>query len=201
MKYKAFSMAALLFTLASTPVQAHTGVFQLPAFVEQGLFSLGVNPEVNLSPNRTGLGVNFMYTHGVAELINVSGILGTGSGEKLFRIGSSVSFDFFPDVGKQPGIGVGAQIMYYNMATQGFEVEVGGTPYIHKSFELEGMVLDPFLGFPLAVVFSEGDPQFRTGFSFGSHFEVTPHLRIPLELGMSIHQGETYASTGMLYHY
>src|SRR4051812_44461440 len=80
--------------------QSHAGVFNLPHFVTSGQFAIGVEPEL-LMTGTASLGVDLKYTHGVSELSNLTGIIGTGGGSRQFRFGGAYTFDFFPDIEKQ----------------------------------------------------------------------------------------------------
>ena len=100
---KVFVLVSALAALASN--QAHAGVFDIPRFVESGEFKVGLEPEVTLQ-KPSGVAMSLKYTHGISDLFNLQGLVGTGGGSKQFRVGSALTFDAFPDVEGQPGIGL-----------------------------------------------------------------------------------------------
>src|SRR5271163_1229903 len=100
------AIGLLVAWLAASLAQA--GVVDTPQFVQPGEFALGFEPELTFTDG-AGLAGNFRYTQGLTDLNNVNVILGTGGGPRRFRVGGNVTFDFFPDIDKQPGIGVAVQ--------------------------------------------------------------------------------------------
>ena len=98
--------------------EGQAGVFNLPHFVTPGEFAIGVEPEFIMT-GRAAVGVNMKYTHGLSEMSNLTGILGDGGGDRQFRVGANFTFDIFPDMGNQPGIGVAFQGLYLSFQNAG----------------------------------------------------------------------------------
>src|SRR4051812_30956228 len=101
MRYKSSMRIFLAAGLLVFPALATAGVFDMPQFVAPGEFAIGLEPEITLSDG-AGLATNLRYTHGVSDLSNASAIIGTGGGLRQFRVGGNYTFDFFPDIEKQP---------------------------------------------------------------------------------------------------
>ncbi len=197
-----FSVASLglgLFT--STLAQA--GVFSTPHFVPQDNYALGLEPEVLLSSGG-GLGINLRYTHGISDSTNLTGIFGTGSGSRGVRFGGLASFDLFPDVEKQPGIGVAVQALLIQLP-KALAFEATGVPYIHKSFPVVKAAalhaIEPFLAIPIGVQLSEGNYQLLTSLSLGALFEHSAHFRSVFEVGVGLASASgTTLSGGIVYY-
>lgn len=197
MKTPRFSF--LVFALLLSAASASAGVFNIPRFVHPSKFALGLEPEISLS-GKLGLGLQGRYTHGITELMNVYGILGTGNGLKRFRIGGGAVFDFFPDVEGQPGVGIATQLIYYRLESAG-STEISVIPYIHKSFTSEsGSEFDPFLAVPIGMSFSEGQYKSLLTIAIGSNFKMSDSFRVILELGINGANTQTYISGGFVYH-
>lgn len=176
------------------------GVFDLVHFLEPGDFSLGLEPQLNLS-NGTGLGANLKYTQGLNEFMNVAGILGTSSGERKFRLGGQLTFDFFPDVEGQPGIGVTTSAIYHRFTEYG-QMEFMAIPYIHKAFRSSNNEeIEPFLAVPVGVALSQGRYQAMSSVSLGSLFKSSEHLRFVLEMGVAVNNSQSYLSGGVVYYH
>lgn len=189
----------LFCVLSMTTLPAQAGVFGLYHFVTQGNFSLGAEAELTLT-HGAGVAGNFKYTHGLSELTNLTGIIGTGGGPRGFRAGGALTFDFFPDLEKQPGIGISVQGLYYRLTDFG-QVEITAIPYIHKSFVSAGHEIEPFFAIPLGMAFANGQYNTLSTIVIGSMFKGSTSVRFTLELGVAISNTETYASGGIVYYY
>ena len=178
---------------------ANAGVFNIPSFLEPGKFSLGVEPEVTLTDG-AGLGVNFKYTQGVSDLINLQGLIGTGGGPRQFRVGGSANFDFFPDTDRQPGIGVATRAIWYQLPNNG-QLELQAIPYIHKSFHNStgGADVDPFLAVPIGYAFATGNYTPISSIALGCNFKQTEHITYIAELGVNINSSESTVSGGLVW--
>ncbi len=178
--------------------QAHAGVFALPRFVPQGEHAVGFEPELTLT-NGAGLGANLKYTYGATELNNLTAIVGTGGGPRQFRVGSSFSFDFFPDLDSQPGIGVAVQGLYYRLKVNG-QFEATLIPYVHKTFVNQENEVEPYLSVPFGMGFASGTYKMISNFVIGAIFKNSERLRYVTEVGVAINNAETYVSGGVIFY-
>src|SRR5579885_2845546 len=141
--------------LTALPSLAEAGVFNTPQFVQPGEFALGFEPELTFT-NGGGLAGNVRYTQGLSDLNNLNVIIGTGGGPRRFRVGGNVTFDFFPDIDKQPGIGLAVQGLYYRLHINDVDsgqFELTGIPYIHKAFLSNGYEIQPYFALPFGMSF------------------------------------------------
>jgi hypothetical protein len=198
-------MKGLLSIVASFAVlslnSANAGVFNIPNFINPGESAFGVEPEVNLS-NESGFATNFRFQHGLSTLSNLHVLVGTGTGQRQFRVGGVYTFDFFPDVGEQPGIGLGVQGVYYRYHGSYGQLETSAIPYIHKAFDDgKGHILEPFLSFPMGFEFRSGTYDFIATLAFGAKFLPEKESKFSFigELGLNMSNTETYVSGGVVY--
>jgi hypothetical protein len=187
-----------VFILAFSAGQAQAGVFNVPHFVNPGKFAVGLEPELTLT-NGAGIGINAKYQQGLTDLTNFTAILGTGSGPRRFRAGGNMSFDFFPDLEGQPGIGVAVQAMYVRLVSAG-QLELTGIPYIHKSYVNKDQEIEPFFSFPVGMAFTGGNYKGTSQAVIGSFFKHDDHLRYVLEVGIAVSNTESYVSGGIIYY-
>ncbi len=190
-------------------VTAQAGVFNIPHFVPAGDFGLGLEPELTLT-HGAGVAINAKYTQGINDMLNVQGILGTGSGPRRFRVGGNASFEFFPDSQGQPGVGLAAQVLYMripttldtssNSDTTGV-TELTAIPFIHKTFNAGGKEIDPFLAVPFGLVFDNGSYRSLFTVVIGSGFKATENLWYTMEFGIAVNHTETYFSGGITYYH
>jgi hypothetical protein len=185
-------------------VPAFAGVFNTPQFVQPGEFALGFEPEITFT-NGAGLAGNFRYTQGLTDLNNLNVIVGTGGGPRRFRIGGNFTFDFFPDIDNQPGIGIAVQGLYYRLNIAGMDsgqFELTGIPYIHKAFKAAGgYEIQPFFALPFGIAFNSGNYNGLTQAVIGVLYKQSEHVRFSTELGFNINHTETYLSAGVIYYH
>jgi hypothetical protein len=190
---------SLFFVLVLAP-SAEAGVFNLPRFVEPGKNAVGVEPEVTLT-NGGGVAANVRYTQGITELNNLTAILGTGTGRRRFRIGGAMTFDFFPDIDSQPGIGIATQAIYYRYEHARGQLEVAGIPYVHKRFHNgAGSTIEPFFALPTGPAFHSGEYHWQTQVVLGAIFNQTgSDLHFVGEVGVNVNKTESYVSGGLIF--
>ena len=187
--------------LFCTP-ESQAGIFFLPHYIPEGQRAVGIEPQWLLSQGAS-LGVQFRYGQGVSELINVSALIGTGSDPNRFRAGGAATFDFYPNEGDQPGLGLALQGVYTD-TTRGGMWSFSGTPYLHQTFAMQNMIpIEPFLALPLEqqIFTSKTSSQLQASFIVGSFFHYGEHWSSVLELGIGITQVMTVFSGGLIYYY
>lgn len=184
--------------------KVHASVFNMPHFISPGEYSIGIEPELYLTPS-AGLGVNLRYSQGLNDISNVLGIIGVGDGQRKFRCGGIMTFDFFPDLNTQPGIGIGIGGLLAKMP-QSLNFEITATPYVHKTISpknLEGFRnIEPFLAIPIGLsLSSQSTYEMLTSVSIGSLFEYGTNFRSVLEFGIGLQNKETTISGGLIYYH
>lgn len=185
---------------------ATAGVFNTPRFLPAGSFAAGLEPEIQLSDG-TGIGANVRFGQGLTDLSNVNLLVGTGGGGRKFRFGGNVTFDFFPDIQGQPGIGLALQGIFYRIGASGSSSTAGqldlvGMPYIHKTFAMSGKdEIEPYLAVPIGAAFSGGQYTGISSLVVGAMFKNVEKLRYVVELGLSLNDMYTYASGGIMYYF
>lgn len=196
-------LAGLGVSVGSAVPSAHAGVFNTSRFTMPGSFSIGLEPEVHLTSESGGAGVgaNLRYTHGINELVNVQGVLGTGNGPKKFRVGGGLVFDFFPDVETQPGIGLATQMTYLRDGENRGRLEAAAVPYIHKTFRSGTSEVDPFLSVPLGFALVDGTNNYvpTVAVAIGSVFKGSQNVNYIVELGLAVANTSSYVSGGIVY--
>jgi hypothetical protein len=200
-------LAALFF---ATP--AFAGIFNTVHFVDPGKVAIGLEPELTFSDG-AGMGFNFKVTEGVSDLLNVAEIIGTGGGPRQFRVGLDADWDFFPDIDRQPGIGLLTRGMYYRIPdslinesdgdTTG-RLEITAAPYIHKAF-VSGTgdskeTVDPFVAVPIGLAFTSGQYVWTSQLVVGSMFQSSEKVAFSMELGFELNHTETYISGGITFY-
>jgi hypothetical protein len=189
----------LVFCVVTLEGVSHAGVFGMSHFVVPGNFAVGIEPELTLA-TQAGLAANVKWTQGISDLNNVTAIIGTGAEPRKFRVGGNMTFDFFPDIENQPGIGIGTQAIYYRIGENG-RLEVHAVPYVHKAFQSSGGEFEPYVAIPFGVGFSDGQYKAISNVAVGSMFKNSEKFRYVLELGVAINNSDSYVSGGVIYYH
>lgn len=191
-------IVVICFSVLLSPFSSvHAGVFNLPKYVPSSQFGIGVEPELTLTSG-AGIGINARFQYGIGDMTNAHLIIGNGVGPKQFRVGGAMTFDFFPDVEGQPGIGMAVTALYGRVPTGG-RMDALITPYIQKT--IQGMDTDftPFIAIPVGLAFMDSSAySVVTQFVFGSGFKLSERFRYMIELGIGITASDTYMSTGLM---
>lgn len=194
---------AVTSALGATPLPlARAGVFDLPAFIEPGHVSLGLEPEVALN-HGVGLSGNLKPKLGINDLMNAELTLGTGVGERRFRAGGTLDLEWFPDVGRQPGVATPLSIQFINLKT-GSDIQFFATPLIYKTFPGQGPVsYTPYLGLPLGWAANDGILRGFTQVALGTMIQTTSvdRLKFNVEVGFNIHKSYSYISGGLVFYF
>lgn len=189
-----------LLLVVSGPL-SHAAVFNSAYYVEPSQWVVGLEPELTLNETTqggAGLGGNLSLTYGLNDLMNASVLIGAGDGPRQFRVGGGLTFDFFPDVEGQPGIGLATKSIYYRSRTEG-HIEALLIPYIHKKFSVDGSAFDPFLAIPFGLEVDSSQTRPISNFVIGSLFKADDQFRWLIELGINVHNSRTYVSGGVIY--
>lgn len=195
-----YFFAVLLAANFCASSQALAAVGQSVKFVNPNSFSIGIEPELSVG-NKAGVGVAARYTQGLTDLTNAFGVIGTSNGDREFRFGGGMTFDFFPDSGNQPGLGISLGATYYRLRASGGQFETAATPYVHKSFRVNGYEVDPYFSFPMALTFKDGVYKDRSSVVVGSLFEAAEKVRYLFEVGVAVNNSESFLSGGLIYYH
>lgn len=180
---------------------SYGSLFQIPHFVNEGKFALGLEPELVFTGGLGGSGgLNFKGSYGASETGNVLFQVGMGPQSRGFRAGGGAGFDFFPDYEGQPGIGLAVQGVYFDLG-QTSSVEVAAIPYIHKGFQIKrGPGFEPFLALPVGLRLSDGMYQVQTSVVFGALFEHSARWSSVFEVGVGLNNAFGSVSGGVIYY-
>ena len=178
---------------------AFAGVFSSIHYVEPQKFSLGIEPELMFS-EPAGVGANFRYNHGLNDFLNAGLVLGTGGGNRGFRVGGNMLAEFFPDVDAQPALGVSLQMLYVRSTERG-QLELTVAPYVRKTFHAGSSQFQPYVAIPFGTAFRGGEYRGISTFVVGSQFTISAQMSALAEMGIALSNTDTYLSGGVVYYY
>ena len=187
----------VLFTATAS---AQAGVFDLPSFLEPGRFSAGLEADIALS-NGTGAAVNLKPRYGLSDFLNIQGILGTGAGERRFRLGVTMDIEYFPDVGNQPGLASPITFLYTRQSF-GNNWTLSFQPMIYKTFHgSDSVAFTPFVALPVGWNARESVLRGFTQIAFGTMFAPSNMTKVKFtaEAGFNLHQSYSYIAGGVTF--
>ena len=179
--------------------QAKAGVFNIPEFVEQKSWSVGLEPEATFTSGGS-FSNNVKFTYGIGPISNLQLGLGTGTGSRGFRGGATYTFDFIPDLENQIGAGVAFQMYHYKLQASVGQTEMTLYPYVHNQFGNSGNTsIDPYVALPFGLALNDGVYRTVSQLVFGSYFQTSKNFGVNAELGMNLKGTDTYLSGGITY--
>jgi hypothetical protein len=187
----------VLFAAATT---ASAGVFDLPSFLEPGRFSLGAEADIAVS-NGTGAAANLKPRFGLSDFLNIQGILGTGAGERRFRLGATLDVEYFPDVGNQPGLASPVTLLYTRQSF-GNNWTLSFQPMIYKTFHgTDSVAFTPFVALPVGWNAQSDTLRGFTQIAFGTLFAPSNMTKVKFtaEAGFNLHQSYSYIAGGVTF--
>ena len=196
---KKLNLALILMGCSLFHSYAQAGVFNIPEFVEQKSWQVGIEPEATFADGGS-FSNTLKFTYGATPISNLQVGLGTGAGTLGFRVGSTYTFDFIPDIQGQIGAGLALQAYYYKLRSSIGQTEMTLYPYIHHEFTTTGpSSFDPYLALPLGVAFTDGTYHNIAQLVGGTYYKFTKNFGMNGELGVNLSGSDTYLSTGVTY--
>lgn len=190
----------LSLTYLAGALPAYAGLFDLPAFIEPGRWSVGLEPELILSQG-VGLGANLKPRYGISNFLNVQGVLGTGTGARTFRMGAIGDLEFFPDIENQPGLAAPVSVIYYRISDED-QITLSLTPMIYKTFRGDKALFTPFIGVP--VGYNLRNKKFEDFMQVALGTIIHPHnwdyFSFTVEAGFNVSDTYSYISGGVTYY-
>lgn len=176
---------------------SQAGVFNIPEFVDESSWSVGLEPEATFSGGGS-FSNTLKFTYGIASLSNLQVGLGTGTGTRGFRGGATYTFDFIPDLDGQIGAGLALQAYYFKMSNSVGETQMTLYPYIHNQFG-NNSTFDPYIAVPFGMALRDGTYRTVAQLVMGSYFQTSQNFGINAELGLNMKGTDTYLSGGITY--
>lgn len=182
---KTIILIILLFTstfLLSRPSQAYLSLNETAELLPEGLFKLGVAPQLKLSDG-TGLNVGAYFDTYLAPEIN--GRVEIGGGKTDFWAGASAKWVPFPDVDRQPAIGGRLGLIYARDESVNF-YNVQFSPIISKLAETTYGKMIPYVGLPITWISTKDNSEVATQFAVGAEWFSNHDMHVGAELDLNL---------------
>jgi hypothetical protein len=185
--FKNIVLIALLFSttfLLSRTSEAYLSLKETAELVPDGIFKLGVAPQLKLSDG-SGFNIGAYFDTSLSEDMN--GRVEIGGGETDFWTSGSVKWVPFPDVGRQPAIGGRLALIYARDEKVNF-YNVQFSPILSKLAHTTYGKMIPFVGLPITWVSTKDDSFVATQFAVGAEWFSNKDMHVGAELDLNLNK-------------
>lgn len=188
-------LATILFlasALMAREAQAFYSVMDTGSLLKEGHYKLGVETQFVTSGDQ-GVNLNARMDGPITDELNWKAELGVGTTD--FLAGGYVKWVPFPDVEKQPAVGLIAGALYAHYEHIN-EISLRVAPFISKKFGFEFGDLTPYFALPMGLRSADSSTQVPVQASFGAEFRPSAFEKINFlaEMGFDVVKAFPYFS-------
>lgn len=174
-------------------------VLESGEMLPQNQYRIGVIPQVVTSDTS---GINIDGTLDALWNESASSRFYLGVGKMDFHLGGSLKYVPFPDVDKQPAIGLRTAAWYARYKDEGyFTVSVG--PLVSKKVKHEKGIFAPYVALPINYTLNRTRDYYSQQFVVGTEF-VTPETELftwAAEIGLNLKDSYSYIAMYVGYQF
>ncbi len=188
----ATTLMAVIGVSISTSAHAYYSLLETGNLLAEGEYKATLETQV-LTDGYDGANFVGRFDTWLTEELNSQVLIGTG--EIDFQVGGFVKWVPFPDLEKQPAVGIKAGGLF--ASTSGFnELSLRLSPFASKKFESEIGPLTPFIALPIGIRTVEGETDTPVQLAFGADWKplALEKFNFLTEAGFDIHDAFTYIS-------
>jgi hypothetical protein len=156
----------------------------------QNQLIIGGYPQVFLNEGG-GLNIGAFADYALSESISIRGLVEFGKID--FVLGTSIKFTPFPDIDKQPAIGLRGGFTYAREDSENL-VSSHVAVLLSKKVDTDQGLLNPYVGIPLTFTTTKDSNKTGTQFIAGSEFTPNeqPLMKFGAEAGISLKDSYSY---------
>ena len=177
--------------ILSRPSHAYLSVNETAELLPEGYYKFGVAPQLRLSEGG-GLNVGAYFDSYIAEDFN--GRFELGSGKTDFWTQGSVKWVPFPDVERQPALGLRGAIIYARDENLDF-YSVQVAPLISKVADTRYGKMIPFIALPITFINTKDNSTTATQFTVGAEWFSNKDMHVGAEFDLNLSHSFTAVST------
>jgi hypothetical protein len=179
--------ATLLFSRASF---AYLALNETAELLPEGYFKLGLAPELKLT-NGQGFNISAYFDTYLTEDTNAR--ITIGGGEVDFWTSASVKWVPFPDVDKQPAIGLRGALIYARDESVSF-YNVQFSPILSKLADTTYGKMIPYVGLPITFISTKDNSSVATQFALGAEWFSKKDMHVGGEVDLNLNKAFTAVS-------
>ncbi len=191
---KQMAIIGLIFFAAfilSRPSQAYLAVNETAELLPEGYVKFGVAPQLRLSDD-SGLNAGAYFDTYVAE--NFNGRVELGGGKTDFWTQASLKWVPFPDVERQPALGLRGAVIYARDENIDF-YNVQIAPMMSKVADTRYGKMIPFIALPITFMNTKDKSTTGTQFTVGAEWFSNRDMHIGAEIDLNLSKSYTAIST------
>ncbi|MBC7419405.1 MAG: hypothetical protein H7328_01640 [Bdellovibrio sp.] len=177
--------------ILSRTSHAYLAVNETAELLPDGYFKFGVAPQLRLSDGG-GLNVGAFFDTFIADDLN--GRFELGGGKTDFWSQASVKWVPFPDVERQPALGIRGAFIYArdeNLDFYNFQV----APMMSKVADTRYGKMIPFVALPITFMNTKNNSTTATQFTVGAEWFSNKDMHVGAEIDLNLSKSYTSVST------
>lgn len=184
-------LACLLqISISSTSSASYLSLNETAEILPDGYFTLGVAPQLRLSDGG-GIDVSAFFDTSVASDTNMR--ISLGGGKVDFWTSASLKWVPFPDVGRQPAMGLKGALIYARDEDTNF-YNFQFSPIISKLADTTYGKMIPYIGLPVTYVTTKDSSFVSTQLAVGAEWFSSKDLHFGAEFNLNLSKSFTSLS-------
>jgi hypothetical protein len=191
--FKQSTLIGLIFLgalLLSRQSQAYLAVNETAELLPDGIFKLGIAPQLKLSDGG-GFDVAAYFDTYITDDLNGRVSMGLGNAAAIdFWTSASVKWVPFPDVGRQPAMGLRGALIYARderVDISSFQI----APLISKLADTSYGKMIPYVALPITVSSTNSTSTTSTQFAVGAEWFSNKDMHVGAELDLNLNKSFT----------
>lgn len=195
--FTAFAFAFLLLNLASSEANAYMTIGESGELPAAGNYQLGAETQF-ITNDVGGTALDLYLDTLLTDSSSYRMHLGFGSID--FSLGASFKYIPFPDVDKQPAIGLRAAAWYARVKDSN-NISASAGPLVSKKYGVEFGTLIPYVCVPVTATSTKDRNFLATQFVIGTELlhEKAQSVHFTGELGINLRDSYSYISLGVVF--
>ncbi len=182
------------FILSRPSSASYLALNETAEILPEGYFKLGLAPQLKMSD---GTGFNMgVYVDAPLDQ-DLNGRVTVGAGKTDFWTSASLKWVPFPDVEKQPALGLRGAVMYarYEEDKENRDfINFQFSPIVSKLADTRYGKMIPYVGLPITLVTRSGKTEMATQFAVGAEWFSNQDMHVGAELDLNLNKAFTAAS-------
>lgn len=193
MNFAKYVTSSFVFGLfLSSTAHAYLSLAESGELLPQGSYQVGIEPQL-LTSKDSGGNINVFFDTPVNDSTSARILLGGGSID--FNAFASVKWVPFPDVDKQPAMGLRLGAGVARNESENI-IQLQAAPMVSKKYETEYGLAVPYFAVPLTFLNTKNENFVATNLTVGSefHYHEWNNMTLGGEIGLDLNKSWSYLS-------
>jgi len=170
------------FLLSRQSQASYLSLNETAEVLPEGYFKLGIAPQLKLTDG-AGLNMGVYFDTYVAD--DITGRVTIGGGKTDFWTAASAKWVPFPDVDKQPALGLRGAVMYArDENTDYYNLQI--SPLVSKLADTRYGKMIPYVGLPVTFINTKDHSETATQFAVGAEWFSRQDMHVGAEFDLNL---------------